>query len=168
MKQLVIFLLLFVYFLGSAFALECEEVQDDELPSLYVKIVCSGNELIKEGAYDEALKRFEKGVKLNLEDRANYELYENLIEASCKAGAYKKAWYYIKEYSCMLRIDSGKLPCKKEYGFKYARNEEVSDLCYETMCQEDFLEDYKSPSKVELESIKQKHTKLKELKAICQ
>ncbi len=168
MKKTALGLLSLLLFGSALYAVECDEVQDDELPSLYIKIVCSGNTLMQEGAYKKALQRFEKGLSLDLEDRANYELYENAIEASCKAGAFKKAWYYIKEYRCMLNVDSGTLPCKKEYGFKVARNDAITDLCYQTMCQEDFLEDYKSPSKVELESIKQKRTKLKELKAICQ
>lgn len=152
---------------SSVWAVSCAEVQDDELPSLYVKLVCNGNKLLEKKAYGRALKLFEKALTLDLEDRANYALYENVIEASCHIKPLKEVRFFIKEYACMLHVDEGGMQCQKEYGFKLGKNSEISDLCYSTMCQTAYIDDYKNPTKIEKVIVKERRKKLAEIKSRC-
>jgi hypothetical protein len=119
--------------------------------------------------FTEAIFSFSAALEVPCFEIPNYELYGVLAVTQCKSGDINTGMTTLRDFECMLSVDTGEVPCfVPRSGPKQHRNEQISGRCFEVMCSEIFLGYYESPTKKHLAGVEKLRAMLPVSKMACQ
>ena len=112
--------------------------EDQEMAS----IIRSGFSELEGGDYSKAIDSFRKALDMPKDELPNYELNIPLAFAMCRSGDKEGGKKTLKDASCMMDVDAGKVHCAAEETKQQFFASGGTEACYLTMCGEMYLPSY--------------------------
>ncbi len=160
MKPIVALVLSFIVTAGSALADQNDYLSSDQFDSE----LAAAHRLVDEGMYTIALKKFEALATERLFEVPNYEPYYHIAYSHLQLGDVAKARENLRQFKCMLRVDSGVKKCSNATDYKNSTPSNIVkhqtdfselQLCYETMCYGIYFSYYDEPTAASLKRIEE-------------
>jgi len=114
----------------------------------YEELRRKGETAVVAGDLATAEAAFHDAAAVHLFEAPNFEILVRIADVKCRRGDAKGALAVLRDFRCMLAIDSGQIHC-----FVDGRvNPELSAECVNRMCSEMYLPYYEAPTEEQLKS----------------
>lgn len=161
------------YTLGIYFL--CAEARppiDPDIPTSelsYARLASEGESLMEARRYEQAMFAFRAALATRFAQVPTFELYGKLALATCRAGGHQTGAQLLKDFTCMLDIASGELPCDADEDASRSSTErpKPTALCRQRMCGEISPPSYESPPAEHLAPVATLRTSLPTIAAAC-
>lgn len=138
--------------------------KEDSTPdSTYAELIQKGERYFAAGRLAEARVAFEEAAAVDLFEIPNYTVLVRIAAVKCREGDVNGARAILKDFRCMLAVDSGRIPCFIDDRL----SPDLSAECAKRMCDEMHLSYYENPTEAQLKRVEELTREANRVEQLC-